>query len=177
MDTFRPPLLASNPKTDDWKFFKRQMANFLVIVAAGADQKLPLLLNSLGRDGLDVYDGLPEPKETYEKAIERFDAHFECRQSILLKRKAFFNARQGANESSTDFACRLRRLVRECGFDSAQLTLLRDILFAVSTTTDLEKDSLRKTLPLSRLRLLSQRRRPLSGPVPIVGLLFPPSLQ
>ena len=103
------------------------MANFLVIVAADADQKLPLLLNSLGRDGLDVYDGLPEPKETYEKAIERFDAHFECRQSILLKRKAFFNARQGANESSTDFACRLRRLVRECGFDSAQLTLLRDI--------------------------------------------------
>ena len=127
MESFRAPLLPSNPKTDDWKFFQRQIQNYLFIVAANEDQKLPVLLNCLGRDGLDIFDGLPEPKDSYKEAISRFDAHFECRQSILLRRKAFFNARQGAHECATDFACRLRRLVKECDFGSSLITLLRDI--------------------------------------------------
>ena len=79
MEHFRAPVLQANPKSDDWTYFKRQFSNFLSIVKASDDQKLPLLLNSLSRDGLDIYDGLPDPKDSYDEAILRFDSHFSCR--------------------------------------------------------------------------------------------------
>ena len=73
MDKFTVPLLHCNPKESDWRYFKRQMENYLVIVAATDAQKLPLLLNALGRDGLDLFDGLPEPKQSYVDVMNRFD--------------------------------------------------------------------------------------------------------
>lgn len=54
MDTFRLPHQLSNPKADDWRYFKRQLANYLLIVEAEEKQQLPILLNCLGRDGLDI---------------------------------------------------------------------------------------------------------------------------
>ena len=127
MDKFPLPVLNSNPKPSDWSYFKRQFENYLSIVKAEEEQKLPMLLNCLGRDGLDVFDGLPEPKDKYSDVLTAFDAHFRCRTSVLLRRKVFFEAKQGSNECATDFACRLRRLSNDCEFDTAQSFLLRDI--------------------------------------------------
>ena len=93
------------------------------------------LLNCLGRDGLDIYDGLAEPKTNYEQVFSRFEQHFGCRISILLKRKAFFEARQNSTESATNFACRLRRLAKECNFGANREELLRDI-FACGVHND-----------------------------------------
>ena len=81
----------------------------------------------MGRDGLDIYDGLAEPTTTFEQVFARFEQHFGCRTSILLKRKAFFEARQTSTESATNFACRLRRLAKECNFGANQEELLRNI--------------------------------------------------
>ena len=55
MEIFRAPLLVTNPKTDDWKYLKRQFDNYLSIVETSAEKKLPLFVNCLGRDGLDIY--------------------------------------------------------------------------------------------------------------------------
>ena len=114
MEKFNLPLLPSNPKESDWKFFKRQFNNYLSIVEAKDAQKLPLLLNSLGRDGIDIYDGLAEPKADYNDAIARFEEHFSDRVSVLLLRKQFYEAKQEVNESVTDFACRVRKISQEC---------------------------------------------------------------
>ncbi len=124
---FQSPSLPANPKSSDWDYFFRQFENYLTIVDAKRLQKLPLLLNSLGRDGLAIYDGLPDPKDTYEGAIDVFQAHFSSKTSILLKRKQFYEARQTARESISDFSCRLRRLSRECDFGENTAILLRDI--------------------------------------------------
>ena len=130
------PRLPANPKNTDWKYFKRTMTNYLTILDASEEQKLPIMLNCLGRDGLDIFDGLPEPKNTYEEAESRFDAHFGTRVSLLLRRKAFYTAHQEHKEPVTDYACRLRRLAADCEFASAQLnTLLRDI-FVIGVKND-----------------------------------------
>ena len=100
MDRINAPLLTANPTHDDWKYFKRQLENYLLIVRAVDVQKQPLLLNSLGRDGLDIYDGLPDPKGTYDEAISRFDTYFDGGSSVLIRRKSFFEARQSSSESS-----------------------------------------------------------------------------
>ena len=127
MANFTPPCLVSNPKSQDWNYFSRQFQNYLQIIRAESDQALPLLLNCLGRDGLDIYDGLAEPTTTFEHVFARFEQHFGCRTSILLKRKAFFEARQTSTESATNFACRRRRLAKECNFGANQEELLRNI--------------------------------------------------
>ena len=76
------PRLVSAPKAHDWRFFHRQLQNYLIIDAQ-QEARLPLLLNLLGHDGIDIYDGLPEPKDTYETAIARFIDYFEGKSSVL----------------------------------------------------------------------------------------------
>lgn len=130
-----PPILPSNPKSADWEYFRRTFENYLKIVNAVESQKLPIFLNCLGPDGLSIYDGLPEPKDIFQNAVERFDEHFTGRTSVLLLRKQFYEARQMSNESATDFACRLRRISKDCNFGSSLTTMLRDI-FVVGVRDD-----------------------------------------
>ena len=82
-----------------------------------------------------LYDGLPEPKTTYEETVERFAHYFTGRTSILLRRKQFYEARQGHQESASNFAVRLRRLSQECDFGVNASTLMRDI-FVVGIKDD-----------------------------------------
>ena len=101
------PILPASPKAEDWDYFHRQFTNYLVIVDATAAQWLPLFLNCLGRDGLLLFDGLPEPKTTYKETVKWFAHYFTGRTSILLCRKQFYEAHQGHQESVSSFAVRL----------------------------------------------------------------------
>lgn len=128
------PLLPANPKESDFTYFLRQFDNYLTIVEAKEKQKLPLLLNAIGRDGLNIYDGLKEPKQSYTDAVTRLKEYYVGSSNILIKRKLFFNARQNTGESCEAFACRLRKLASECSFtDSSEL--LRDI-FVIGVSND-----------------------------------------
>ena len=123
-----PPILLTNPKSSDFKYFKRQFENYLLIVSASEAQKLPLLLNSLGIDGLNIYDGLNDPKTTFTNALLRLEEYFDGKSSILVRRKQFYEAKQLTYESVSEFAVRLRRLAKECEFPaSSSSDLLRDI--------------------------------------------------
>ena len=101
MDRFQTPEFSVNPKAEDWDFFYRQFQNYLLIVKATEDQKLPLFLNCLRRDGLLLFDGLLEPKTSYSNAVAWFQAHFAGHMFILLKRKQFYEARQAQSETVT----------------------------------------------------------------------------
>ena len=115
------------PKSQDWAYFAWQFANYLLIVKADEGQKLPLLLNCLGGDGTDIFDGLADPKSTYADILEQFQKHFDCRTSVLIKRKAFFEAGQTSAESATNFVCCLRHLAIDYNFGMNQADLLHDI--------------------------------------------------
>ena len=68
------------------------------------EQKLPLFLNCLGRDGLMLYDGLLALKTSYVDAVAQFKEHFTGCTSVLLKRKQFYKACQGQQETVSNFA-------------------------------------------------------------------------
>ena len=122
------PFLCNNPKSEDWILFKRQFDNFIIIIDAVGAKRLPILLNCIGRDGYTIYDGLADPKTSYEDAVARFDEYFKTRSSLLLRRKQFFEAKQGPHEPVIEYSCRLRRLMTQCDFNAAtSLILLRDI--------------------------------------------------
>ena len=76
------PILPTNPKSENWRFFKRQFENYLLMQVT---KKLPHLMNCLGRDGYTIYDGLANPKTTYTDAIARFDDYFKLHSSVLLR--------------------------------------------------------------------------------------------
>ena len=122
------PLLPSHPNSTDFKYFKRTFINYLEIISADKAQKLPLLLNSLGRDGLDIYDGLPSPKDDFDQAMDKLSTYFTGSASTLLRRKDFYAAKQKSFETVNEFAVRLRRLFSECDFPaSLSQEILRDI--------------------------------------------------
>lgn len=127
MNYVQAPLLPACPQELDFTYFHRQLENYFLIIKADADVQLPLLLNSLGRDGTDIYDGLPEPKNTYPDAVLRLKEYFGGKTSILLRRKEFLQARQSQKETITEFTCRLRRLAKDCNFGASTNELLRDI--------------------------------------------------
>ena len=51
------PLLPQSPTATDFEFCFKQLNNYLIIVDAKEPQKLPLLPNALGRDGLAIFEG------------------------------------------------------------------------------------------------------------------------
>ena len=121
------PMLPANPKTTDWQYFKRQFENYLLIVPVGKKAKLPLFQNCLGQDGINIYDGLPGPKDDLDDVLERFDQYFGLYASTLSKMKAFLQCHQSPNESIPEYACRLRRLYHDFKYESTDNTLIRDI--------------------------------------------------
>jgi hypothetical protein len=76
MESAYKPILPPNPRTDDWRIFKRQFENDMTIAKAETGLKAAYLLNAVSRDGLEIYDGLPEPKADYADIIKRFDEYF-----------------------------------------------------------------------------------------------------
>ena len=101
---------------------------------AKGPQKLPLLQNALGRDGLAIFEGLKDPKTTFDEAVLRLNEYFLGSSNILLHRREFYRAHQGPKESVEAFACRLRRLAGDCDFANVS-EMLRDI-FSIGVSND-----------------------------------------
>jgi hypothetical protein len=69
------------------------------------------LQNHLRRDGLGLLERLPEPKETYDDALERLKEYLQHHTRILAERRALFLSIQAPSESSIEWTCRVRRMV------------------------------------------------------------------
>ena len=108
------PQLRSNPKEQDWKYFNCLLDNYFLIIKAEVGAELPILLNSLGQDGLDIYNGLPDLKATYADRVAHLTDYFQGKTNILLCCKAFFQSQKAPAESITQYACKLCRLARDC---------------------------------------------------------------
>ena len=79
-----PVLPAKNPNSADFQFFLRQFDNYLVNAKVEREARLPLLLNALARNGIALFDGLREPKATFDEGRERLTEYFSGKSSVLL---------------------------------------------------------------------------------------------
>lgn len=129
------PRLPANPRCEDFNLFKRLLENYFLIAETKDSIKLPILLQALGSDGLNIFDGCPDPKTTYTEAISCLQTYFGGKTSVLIRRKTFYQSVQAEGESVTEFACRLRRSANDCDFGANLSTTLRDI-FVIGVRDD-----------------------------------------
>ena len=125
-----PPMLPSNLKLSDWEFFLCQLSSFFVISDVPDKKMFDVALHLLGPDGINIYDGFKEPKNTFDSLCERFKEYFSGGSSVLLHRKRFMQASQQSNESIAQFAGRLRRMAVFCCYDKINSILCRDVFVA-----------------------------------------------
>ena len=147
------PRLVPNATAADFSYFCKHLDNYLLVAKATDEQKLPVFLNCLPMDAMQIFDGLPEPKNTLAEAIARFTSYFTASTSILILRRQFYACRQSQGESITAYATRLRRLAADCAFtDAPEVT--RDI-FIMNVASDtlaerfLQEDPAKLTLELA----------------------------
>jgi hypothetical protein len=86
-----------------------------------------VLIHHLGPDGLQIFDGLKEPKTSINEIKDRFQEYFGGGTSILLHRSRFMEAKQGPVEPVHDYANRLRRLASLCEYGASSQMWLRDV--------------------------------------------------
>ena len=99
------PVLPSNSKSEDWRLFKRQFENYLLIVDADNVKKLPYLMSCIGGDGFTIYDGLPEPKRSYNDAVWHFEMSFSKRVPVCFYCANNFRGKAGASSGSHHGIC------------------------------------------------------------------------
>ncbi|XP_074037264.1 uncharacterized protein [Leptinotarsa decemlineata] len=121
-----------DPQTSDWTIFIRRMENYFIVNGTtDADKKRAILLNALSEGAYKLIYNLslpnkPEDKD-YKNLIILFNDHFENSESIFAHRFKFYNAVKSTQESSTEWAARVRNLASSCEFESTMLDmLLRD---------------------------------------------------
>lgn len=117
------PRLVSNATSADFTYFLTQLKNYLLVASATEAQELPVFLSCLPMDAMQIYEGLPDPKQKLDDAVARFKEYFSASTSILLRRREFYSCQQSSGESITAFVTRLRRLAADCSFtDAAEIT-------------------------------------------------------
>lgn len=139
-----PPKLSANPKCEDWRYFRRQFENYILLAPVGKKAQVPLLEYCLGQDGINILDGLPEPKETKDEILARFDEYFGEQKSLILARREFLQSKQGQSETITEYACRLRRLYKECEYDTQNDELMRDVFVIGIANNDIAEKLMAK---------------------------------
>lgn len=170
------PRLASNPRSEGYEFFMRQVTSYFEIADIASETKqLQVLLYSLGRDELNVFDGFSDPKDTYREATDRLRGYFSGNTSILLRRKEFYALRQSPTETVTELSCKLRRFAKECDFGPSMHTMLRDIFVIGIKDDNLGERLLSEDASKLISKMHLKRQRHLSGPEPTGELLLPKS--
>lgn len=121
-----------DPQTSDWTIFIRRMENYFIVNGiTDADKKRAILLNALSEEAYKLIYNLslpnkPEDKD-YKNLITLFNDHFKDSESIFAYRYKFYNAVKSTQESSAEWAARVRNLASSCEFESTMLDmLLRD---------------------------------------------------
>jgi hypothetical protein len=106
---------ASGPATSisqRWKTWKRRFETYLVALNIKDDtQKPALLLYQAGEATQEIFDTLADTGEDkdYKIAIEKLDAYFSPKKNIDYEIFQFRQAKQNIDETTDQFATRLRR--------------------------------------------------------------------
>ena len=91
------------------------------------DIKIALLLNLVGDEAFDVYERfVADQIDTYAHLTKAFSDHYKPLRSITLLRHKFNTRNQHEGENIDDYVTGLKRLAKECDFETLMNGLLRD---------------------------------------------------
>lgn len=121
------PLLQFDPISDPtsisqrWKTWKRRFETYLVALNIKDDtQKRALLLYQAGEATQDIFDTLSETGEDkdYTIAPEKINEYFFPKKNVDYEIFQFREAKQNSDETTDQFATRLRKLAAHCEYDN-----------------------------------------------------------
>lgn len=82
-------VLPAHPTAVDGRHFIWNFLNHLQTLQLSHAAQVPLLQNGFGCNGTDLYDGHPEPKFSFDAAVQHLSEYFNMGDSVLRERKTF----------------------------------------------------------------------------------------
>ncbi|KAF2891512.1 hypothetical protein ILUMI_14661 [Ignelater luminosus] len=129
---FAGHLSEFDPANADWSVFQKRLENYFTANAIEDDKlKAVILLTNLNEDGYKLIYNLclpiiPENKK-YSKLTKIFREHFKPNLSVFTARYEFYQSKKRLNESTKEWAARIRSLAATCYFETTELEMvLRD---------------------------------------------------
>ena len=142
-----------------WVKWKTSFTYFISACGITQDaQKRNCLLHLLGPACQEIFSTFTETGTTLAQALTKFDEHFAVSQNVPYERHKFHQCSQKKTESIDQFVIRLRKLAATCDFGEEQDNMIRDMVIAKTTSSELHKRLLmepeltfKKTLDLARV--------------------------
>ncbi|XP_028320277.1 zinc finger protein 454-like isoform X4 [Gouania willdenowi] len=153
MEQFKAPSplsLTTNP-ADNWCSWEK---SFLRYIAASGEkdeqEKIDILLHTIGEDALEVFNTLTVRGEgdelTMEDVLQAFKDYYSPQRNVVFERLQYWSHQRTAGTSVNTFITELRHKSKHCEFGISENDMLRDKLMLSITDSHLEK------------RLLQERR-------------------
>ena len=126
-----PPVLDVKKGSAEWKLWLQMWQNYEIVAKLALETeeyRRAFFLNTLGQEGLRVYNGLQLGNApTVQNIIDAFETHFVGRTNVTYERFVFNKRDQKANENIEDYVGELRTLAKTCKFTADMHdSLLRD---------------------------------------------------
>lgn len=114
----------------DWNVYQERMEQFFLANGIPEERKVPLLITCRGEQAYkmlkDLCDPIKPAESTYEQLCTVLTRQFAKRVSVYRKREEFYNLRQNANESITDWYAKKKNFAAQCYFESNLIPVLKD---------------------------------------------------
>jgi len=114
----------------DWNVYQERMEQFFLANGIPEERKVPLLITCMGEQAYkmlkDLCDPIKPADRTYEQLCTVLTRQFAKKVSVYRKREEFYNIRQNANESITDWYAKMKNFAAQCNFGSNLIPVLKD---------------------------------------------------
>lgn len=116
------PLIFGTDIVVNWKKFEQKFRLYIEAIGSAKinAQKVAILLNCIGDDGLDLYNTFTfekaDDKKDLEIVLKKFTDHFEPRKNVIIERFKFNNIVQKEDQNVDQFVTELKKSVKQCEY-------------------------------------------------------------
>lgn len=130
--------------SSDWVVYTERLEQFFEINDVATEKKKALLLTTIGEDIYktlrDVCHPMLPKHRTFDELIELLNKQFCIKTSIYRERVKFYNAKQMARESISQWFARLKKLSVDCKFgDQFDAVLLDRFICGLRSSAILDR--------------------------------------
>ena len=145
------PLAHPFPNVCRWKGLIINEEN-----ANNKQRRRALLLHLTGPDVQDIFSALPDTGyvKDYKKAVETLNVYFVPRVDTTYAQHSFRQLSQAPRENTRQFATRLRRAEKDCGYGAEIDNQIRDEIPCKCTNTYMKRELLEEGIGLTLARAL-----------------------
>ena len=146
----RPLELAGNVGAN-WKDWRNKFKVYLVAMdyeGKSSRVKTGMLLNTIGDDAIDLFEGFEWADEadrwTLERVFEKFEEHCGARKSTFRMREDMWKRKQKPGQTVDQFLPEIRRRVKECNLGDDEV--LKNSLITQRLMAGILDDACRKRM-------------------------------